>query len=138
MQKKVLVIGGGFAGLTAAAYLSHSNYKVTLLESSPKLGGRAYSFLDKETNTIIDNGQHILMGCYFETLNFLSLIGASKNFSFQKRMKVNFVEEGLKIHPLQSPLLFYPVNLLAAVLNYRAIKFTERLHLIQIFFKLPY
>ncbi|MCU0365358.1 MAG: FAD-dependent oxidoreductase [Ignavibacteriaceae bacterium] len=74
MQKKVIVIGGGFAGLSAAAYLTSKKYKVTLLEASPKLGGRAYSFLDKETNSIIDNGQHILMGCYYYTLEFLSLI----------------------------------------------------------------
>ena len=74
MQKKVLVIGGGLAGLSSAAYLSKNNFKVKLLESSPKLGGRTYSFLDKETNTILDNGQHVLMGCYFESINFLSLI----------------------------------------------------------------
>ena len=80
MQKKVIVIGGGFAGLTAAAYLAKNKFKVTLLEASPKLGGRAYSFLDKETDTIIDNGQHILMGCYNYTLDFLSLIGATENF----------------------------------------------------------
>ncbi len=51
MHKNVIVIGGGFAGLTAAAYLAKNNHKVTLLEASPKLGGRAYSFLDKESNT---------------------------------------------------------------------------------------
>ena len=56
MRKKAIVIGGGFAGLTASSYLVKNNYQVTLLESSPKLGGRAYSFQDKETNTIIDNG----------------------------------------------------------------------------------
>ena len=87
MQKKVIVIGGGFAGLTAAAYLSNNNIKVTLLEASPKLGGRAYSFFEKETNTIIDNGQHIMMGCYQETLKFLSLIEATNNFYFQKKRR---------------------------------------------------
>ncbi len=39
-MKKVIVIGGGFAGLTAASYLSNSGYKVELIEASPKLGGQ--------------------------------------------------------------------------------------------------
>ena len=51
--------------------LASKNISVTLLESSPKPGGRTYSFLDKNTNTVIDNGQHILMGCYKDTLEFL-------------------------------------------------------------------
>jgi squalene-associated FAD-dependent desaturase len=138
MQKKVLVIGGGFAGLIAAAYLSNNNYRVTLLESSPKLGGRAYSFIDRETNTIIDNGQHILMGCYFETINFLSMIGATKNFDFQKRLKVNFVKEGFKVFTLKNFSSIYPFNLMIAALNYNAMSFCERLKLIKIFFKLPF
>jgi len=138
MPKKVIVIGGGFAGLTAAAYLSKNNYQVTLLEASPKLGGRAYSFHDKETNTVLDNGQHILMGCYFETLNFLSLIGASENFNFQKRLEVNFVKEGFRVLPLKSFPSFYPLNLLVGMLKYKAINISERMSLIKIFLKLPF
>ena len=92
---------GRIAGLTAAAYLAKKKYKVTLLEASPKLGGRAYSFLDKESNSVLDNGQHILMGCYNFTLDFLALIGATKNFHFQKRLEVNFVKEGFQVLPLK-------------------------------------
>jgi len=138
MQKKVIVIGGGFAGLSAAAYLAKNNFKVTLLEASPKLGGRAYSFVYKETDTIIDNGQHILMGCYQETLNFLKLIGASNNFFFQKRLEVNFIKEGFKILPLKNIPLFYPFNLIFGLLNYRAINFKDRSHLLKVFLKLPF
>ena len=138
MQKKVIVIGGGFAGLTAAAYLTKNNFKVTLLEASPKLGGRAYSFIEKDTNTFIDNGQHILMGCYHDTLNFLKLIGAQNNFTFQKRLEVNFVKEGFQILPLKSFPLFYPLNLFFGVINYRAIKLSDRLSLLKVFLKLPF
>ena len=138
MQKKVIVIGGGFAGLTAAAYLAKNNFKVTLLEASPKLGGRAYSFLDKQTNTVIDNGQHILMGCYHNTLDFLSLIGATKNFYFQKRLEVNFVMEGYRVLPLKSSPLFYPLNLMIAMLRFNAVTLPERLSLLKIFLKLPF
>ena len=138
MQKKVIVIGGGFAGLTAAAYLVENNFNVTLLEASPKLGGRAYSFVDRETNTEIDNGQHILMGCYYETIKFLSLIGASKNFYFQKRLKVDFVKEGFKIHKLKSFPFFYPLNLIFGFLNFGAISVSNRLSALRVLIKLPF
>ncbi|MCW8810810.1 MAG: hydroxysqualene dehydroxylase HpnE [Ignavibacteriaceae bacterium] len=138
IQRKVIVIGGGLAGLTASAYLAKNNYKATLIESSPKLGGRTYSFLDKETNTVLDNGQHILMGCYFETLNFLSLIQAKENFYFQKRLEVNFVKEGFRVVPLKSLPVIYPLNLLLGVLRYKAINFSDRLSLIKVFLKVPF
>lgn len=138
MQKKVIVIGGGIAGLAAAAYLAKNKFKVTLLEASPKLGGRAYSFLDKDTNTIIDNGQHILMGCYFETLKFLSLIGAKENFYFQKRLEVNFVKEGFQILTLKSVPLFYPLNLIIGLMNFTAINLSDRFNLLKVFLKLPF
>ncbi len=138
MQKKVIVIGGGFAGLTAAAYLANKKYKVTLLEASPKLGGRAYSFLDKETNSVLDNGQHILMGCYYETLNFLSLVQAKDNFYFQKRLEVRFVKEGFQILPLKSFPLVYPFNLLIGVMRFKAISVSDRISLLKVFLKLPF
>jgi len=138
MQKKVIVIGGGFAGLTAAVYLTKNKFKVTLLEASPKLGGRAYSFFDKETSITIDNGQHILMGCYYETIKFLQLIGATDNFYFQKRLEVNFVEKGFKIKTLKSFPLLYPLNLILGLLNFNAITLNERINLLKVFLKLPF
>jgi squalene-associated FAD-dependent desaturase len=138
MQKKVIVIGGGFAGLTASSYLVKNNFKVTLLEASPKLGGRAYSFADKETSTIIDNGQHILMGCYYETLKFLDLIGAGANFHFQKKLEVNFIKENFKPLPLKAISLFYPFNLLIGLLYFKAIHFSQRLNLLKLLAKLPF
>jgi len=138
MQKKVIVIGGGFAGLSAAAYLTYKKFKVTLLEASPKLGGRAYSFNDKETNTVLDNGQHILMGCYHETLKFLSLVEAKENFHFQKQLEVNFMKEGFQNLPLKSFPFFYPINLLIGLLRFEAISFSERIGLIKVFIKLPF
>lgn len=138
MRKKVIIIGAGFAGLAAASYLSKNNFRVTLLEASPKIGGRAYSFHYKESNTTIDNGQHIIMGCYEETLKFLSLIGADKNFYFQKTLKVSFIKEGFNELPLKSISPIYPFNLLFGLLNFKAISFTERLSLLKVFLKLPF
>ncbi|MFI5236727.1 MAG: hydroxysqualene dehydroxylase HpnE [Ignavibacteriales bacterium] len=137
-SKKVIVIGGGFAGLSAASFLIKNNFKVTLLEASPKLGGRAYSFSDKETNTIVDNGQHILLGCYNDTLNFLSLINATQNFHIQKRLNVTFVKHGFQKFRLKSFGFIYPISLIIGLLNFKAISLSERRKLIKIFFKLAF
>ncbi len=68
--KDVVIIGGGFAGLSAGVALAERGFRVALLESKPALGGRAYSFADPESGDFVDNGQHVLMGCYSETLDF--------------------------------------------------------------------
>ena len=138
MKKKCIVIGGGFAGLSAAAFLSSNGYIVQLLEASPKLGGRAYSYLDNKTNTVLDNGQHILMGCYKETLNFLKLIGADKNLLYQDKLEINFVKENYNLVPLKSAPLFYPLNLLFGMLKFKAISFAHRLKLLKVILKLPF
>ncbi len=137
-MKKIIVIGGGFAGLSSAAFLANSGHKVELIEASPKLGGRAYSFKDDETCSIIDNGQHILMGCYKETLKFLRLIGAEKNFSFQERLKINFLNDNGKLFKLEATQLFYPLNLLFGLLNFEALSFINRILLLKFFIKIHF
>ncbi len=137
-MKKCIVIGGGFAGLTASAYLTNAGINVGLIEASPKLGGRAYSFLHKETSTIVDNGQHILLGCYDYTLNFLSLIGAQDKVQFQEKMKVNFLKPNFDLHELKSSSLPYPFNFLSALLKFTAVTFHERLSILRLFLKLPF
>ncbi len=73
--RDVVVIGGGFAGLSAGVALAEAGFRVAVLERKPKLGGRAYSFADPEGGDPVDNGQHVLMGCYTQTLDFLKKIG---------------------------------------------------------------
>ena len=137
-MKKCIVIGGGFAGLTAAAYLSNSGFQVELLEASPKLGGRAYSFKDNETGSIIDNGQHIMMGCYHDTLKFIRMIGAEKNFLFQKGLEVNFLNADSELIKLKSFPFPYPFNLLFGLLNFKALSFSDRIRFLRFFLKLPF
>ncbi|MCL5031376.1 MAG: hydroxysqualene dehydroxylase HpnE [Bacteroidetes bacterium] len=137
-MKKCVVIGGGFAGLTAAAYLSNSGFQVELFEASPKLGGRAYSFYDNESGSIIDNGQHIMMGCYKETLEFFKLIDAENNLLYQKRLRVNFLKENFNLIPTKTFPLPYPLNLILGLLNYKAISISDRLLFLKFFLKLPF
>jgi hydroxysqualene dehydroxylase len=135
-MKKCLVIGGGFAGLSAAVYLSEKHFKVTLLEASPKLGGRAYSLSNEKLNSRFDNGQHIMMGCYENTIDFIRKIGAFDLLDIQKSLEVNFVKPGGTVYKLKSPEYFYPLNLLVGILNYKALSLKERLKILDFFLDL--
>jgi squalene-associated FAD-dependent desaturase len=135
-MKKCIVIGGGLAGLSAAVFLSDLGFHIELIEASPKLGGRTYSLRDKATDDEIDNGQHIMMGCYKDTLKFIKLINAGDNFIFQKKLKVNFIKENFRLYPLESVTSVYPFNLLIALLKYKAVSFKDRLSLLNFFIKI--
>lgn len=136
-MKKCLIIGGGISGLTAAAYLSYNKVKVTLLESSPKLGGRTYSFFDDQNKTILDNGQHILMGCYKETLSLLNLVNAKDNFIYQKNLKVEFLRKDFTSIQLNANRFFYPFNLIAALLEFKGFEINDKIILLKFLFNLP-
>ena len=73
------MIGAGFAGLSAAVRLAGSGARVLVLEARSRLGGRATAFADRETGELVDNGQHVLLGCYTDTFAFLAAIGALDN-----------------------------------------------------------
>lgn len=129
-MKHVIVVGGGLAGLSTAAHLSEKKIKATLLEASPKLGGRTYSLVNKTQSDIYDNGQHLMMGCYNETLSFLKRIGSHNLVDVQKQMEVTFVEEGGKENKLFAPRVFYPFNLLIAILKYKSLSLRDRLRIV--------
>lgn len=136
-MKRCLIIGGGVAGLTAASILSSKKIAITIIESSPKLGGRTYSFIDKETDTIIDNGQHIMMGCYKEALSFLKLIGAENNFHYQKNLFLKIINKNKNQFNLDASTSFYPFNLILAIKNYNAFNFNDKISFILFLLRLP-
>jgi uncharacterized protein with NAD-binding domain and iron-sulfur cluster len=67
---RVVVVGGGLAGLSAAAALVARGCRITLLEARRRLGGRAGSYVDHPSGELIDHCQHVAMGC---CTNFLDL-----------------------------------------------------------------
>jgi len=83
---RVVVIGGGLAGLASAAVLARSGLQVTLLESRPRLGGRAGSIVDRHTGQLIDNCQHVAMGCCTSFQYFCEMTGCSDLFKTQKTL----------------------------------------------------
>src|SRR6516225_12439865 len=67
---RVLIIGGGLAGLAAATALAPRGFGVTLVESRNRLGGRAGSFQDPVTGQLVDACQHVSMGCCTNLAHF--------------------------------------------------------------------
>jgi len=135
-MKKVIVVGGGLSGLSTAVFLAKKGIKSHLIEASPKLGGRTYSFNENDFQTEIDNGQHILMGCYHYTFDFLRTIDAIDRVEFQKNLNVNFVNNKGEINKLSGDKLFYPFNLLIGILGYKALSINERFSILNFFFKI--
>lgn len=126
-MKHVVVVGGGFAGLAAATRLAERGVAVTVLEARGRLGGRAYSFQDEATGTVVDNGQHAMMGCYSATLGFLARIGAAAQVVRQPSLHVELRHPSRGSGVISCPPLPGPLHMLGGVLRYGLLTPTERL-----------
>jgi zeta-carotene desaturase len=123
----VVVIGGGFAGLGAATRLAEAGRRVLLLEARPRLGGRATAFTDPVTRERVDNGQHVLFGCYEETLRLLRRIGAEDGVLRQSNLTFHTVDLDGRVTRFRCPALPSPFHLLAGVLSWDALAWSDRL-----------
>lgn len=85
-MNRVAVIGGGLAGLACAAALAPRGFRVTVLESRQRLGGRAGSFSDPTTGQVIDACQHVSMGCCTNFAHFCDTIGVGQLLAPQRRL----------------------------------------------------
>lgn len=132
-MKHVVVIGGGFAGLAAATRLVEAGARVTLLEKRPQLGGRAYSVADEATGDVVDNGQHLFLGCYRATRAFLARIGTADKLRFQERLDVAFVDAatGRPAH-LSSPRLPAPLSLVAGLFGFGALPWRDKIAMLKV------
>jgi zeta-carotene desaturase len=127
MTTDVVVIGAGFAGLSAAVRLVDRGLRVVVVEEAPRLGGRATSFADRETGERVDNGQHVLFGCYRETYDFLRRLGAERLAPLQSRLCVTMADGRGRAFELACPRLPPPWHLIGGVLSWQALPLRDRL-----------
>ena len=122
----VIVIGAGFAGLSAAVALAERGARVLVLERRPRLGGRATSYRDPATGQMIDNGQHVVFGCYRQTWRFLRRIGADRDVRLEPSPSVESIDLDNARTRLDCPHLPAPLHLLAGVLEWDRVPASER------------
>jgi squalene-associated FAD-dependent desaturase len=130
-MKNVLIIGGGFAGLSAGVALAGQGAKVTVIEQRRILGGRAYSIEDGATGELIDNGQHALLGAFHETQKFLRSIGTENLVRYQDRFRMVLAEPDGGRMILTGSSLPPPFHLLTGVAGCRGLSIGDRLHLLR-------
>ncbi|MGE5245535.1 MAG: hydroxysqualene dehydroxylase HpnE [Betaproteobacteria bacterium] len=122
-----VVVGAGFAGLSAAAALAREGARVLVLEARARLGGRATAFPDRETGEPVDNGQHVLAGAYTGTFAFLREIGALDRVRLQPQLRVMMIDRAGRASRLECPQLPAPLNLIAGLLEWDALDWRDRL-----------
>ncbi|HEX6976245.1 MAG TPA: hydroxysqualene dehydroxylase HpnE [Vicinamibacterales bacterium] len=128
----VVVVGGGFAGLSAASRLAASGARVLVVEARAQLGGRATAFTDRATGELVDNGQHVLFGCYRETFDFLRRVNAIDNVRFQRSLRIRYVDTLGRPSDLTCPPLPAPLHLLGAVLDWDPMPWRDRLSVLRL------
>lgn len=114
-MKPVIIVGAGWAGLAAGCSLASAGIPVCVLEAAPRAGGRASSFVLHDRP--VDNGQHLLIGAYRQTLQLLQSIGACPEALFHREpLQLQVMREPAPLQ-LKATRLPAPLHLLGAVWN---------------------
>ncbi len=128
IRMRVIIVGGGLAGLAAAAALGSIGFAIDLHEARPFLGGRATSFpvspADPDSERI-DNCQHILLRCCSNLLDFYRRCGAIDKIRFFD--EYYFVEPGGRLSRLKAGLLPAPLHFTGSSLQFAALGWPDKL-----------
>jgi len=131
----IVVIGGGWAGLSTAVHLVNNGHKVTLIDSAPNLGGRARTI--NFQNELVDNGQHLFTGAYKYLLKLLTTLNIKSTEVFATlESKLSFYIDkkccfSLPLSTKQQTIISSLKNLFSCGLN-----LTEKFALLKFFYAL--
>jgi squalene-associated FAD-dependent desaturase len=129
IDNRIVVIGGGLAGIAAACELADAGLPVTLIEARPFLGGKTWSFHDDHTGMTVDNGQHVFLGCCTAYCHFLERLGVEHHTRLQERLRVPILDgqhqpAALKETRLSLPA---PLHVLPSFLRLPMLSWQEKL-----------
>ena len=123
--RRVVVIGGGLAGIAAALDCAEAGARVTLLEVRRRLGGAAYSF--EREGLRIDNGQHVFLRRCVAYRALLARLGSQRGVSVQRRLEIPVLRPGADPVLLRRNRLPAPLHLAGALARYRPLTIAQRL-----------
>jgi squalene-associated FAD-dependent desaturase len=123
--RRVLVVGGGLAGIAAALDCAAAGARVTLVEVRRRLGGAAYSF--EREGLQMDNGQHVFLRCCVAYRALLARLGSERLTKVQERLDIPVLKPGSRPAVLRRGSLPAPLQLAASLTRYPHLSLTERL-----------
>ena len=121
----VAIAGGGLAGLSAGCALAEAGFRVTLFERRPYLGGRASSYQHPGTGEIVDNCQHVLLGCCTNLLDFYRRAGVQDKIRWYE--KLTFLEPGGRASVIAPSALPAPLHTALAFLQADCLSFRDKM-----------
>jgi squalene-associated FAD-dependent desaturase len=125
---RVVVVGGGLAGMAAALACADGGAEVTVYEARPRLGGATFSF--RREGLWVDNGQHVFLRCCTAYRSFLDRIGAAHSTVIQDRMAIPVLAPGGRVGWLRRTGLPAPLHLGRALVRYPFIRGMDRARVI--------
>jgi squalene-associated FAD-dependent desaturase len=124
-SSRVAVVGGGLAGLAAGCALAGSGFRVTLFERRPYLGGRASSYQHPGTGEVVDNCQHVLLGCCTNLIQFYERLGVESKIRWYDRL--TFLEPGGRASTIEPSKLPAPLHNAPAFLRAACLDLSDKL-----------
>ncbi|MDQ1724454.1 MAG: hypothetical protein QOG52_1482, partial [Frankiaceae bacterium] len=121
---RIVVVGGGLAGMSAALTAADGGADVTLLESRPRLGGATSSF--RRGDLWVDNGQHVFMRCCTSYQQFLARIGSGNDVDLQARLDIPVLMANGRRARIRRSRLPAPLHLALTLATYAAVPARER------------
>ncbi len=122
---RIAVVGGGLAGLAAGCALADSGFAVTLFERRPYLGGRASSYQHPGTGEVVDNCQHVLLGCCTNLVDFYRRLGVEDKIRWYERL--TFLEPGGRASIIEPSRLPAPLHTAPAFLRADCLGLSDKL-----------
>jgi squalene-associated FAD-dependent desaturase len=125
VRRHVAVVGGGVAGLAAACALAQDGYSVELFERRPYVGGRASSYQHPGVGEVIDNCQHIVLGCCTNILDLLRRADAGDAMHWSDG--ITFLEPGGRRTELKPARLPAPLHSTPSFLRAKALGLSDKI-----------